>query len=226
MSKTSEKITNWLIEQAKKQNAKGFVVDYTEPSVASALAIKCASRTMRGCTVIATKTSQKLILDQVDVVESQAPGVESTLLSAKVANDLKSLIIQPFDIIEMELIRPWPARYCLVADVLPFSNMYRKNINAEFAALENMESFVVEKLFEKESREYYSDELKISFDELEWVHKLEKNPRFNGIISGPSDPTTHRMWSMLTIRQKHIVSTIYNRYRVTNNRLKRPEQFR
>jgi hypothetical protein len=215
-------ISNWLSTKAKERNAHGFVIDYTDPSPAAALAIYCANLTKRECVVAYTPEveldwgGERLLLKAGD---SWAKAAELS----RMANHLCSLIIQPYDICEINIIRPWE-RNCLVADLLPFAKMYRRDINGLYASIADLETDINKKLFEKEARLFYSEAVKVSFDELDWAYRIDQEPMYKGVVSTIEDPSKHPKWGLWMIRQKQIISFLNQRKKKTNHLLELPNE--
>lgn len=228
--KTASDIKNWLITQGKNRKANGFVIDYTEPTIASTLAVSLCVNSLKGCKALVTEESNNVLKDQnvfVDTIEIlEKDPVLVTMNSAKIAVDNNCLIVQPYNVLDMKLIRPWPARYCLVADLLPFASMLYRDVKAMFASIADMESESTKTLFEQESRLFYSNDVKVSVDELEWAYYSNfELPRFRGIVTGSEDPARHNMWPMLTMRQKSVIALLHQRHKSTNNRIANPLEF-
>lgn len=227
--KTAGDIKSWLISQGKSKNTSGFVIDYTNPDIATTLAINLCVNSYKGCKVITTERGQEILKDQnlfVDTIEATSTDpVANTMESAKIAAQFNCLVVQPFDVMEMKIIRPWPARFCLIADLLPFASMLHSSVKGLFATVADLDSESTKELYEQETRKFYSDTLKVSLEELEWAHYTNYvMPRFKGIITDSGDPVRHKMWAMLTMRQKSVVSMLHQRHKMTNHKLERPQE--
>jgi hypothetical protein len=220
-----ETIVKQLSNQNKARNTKGFVIDYTTPSVAGALAIYCASKTLKSCTVVVSEIAQLLVpIPNVSVLKipTDKNVLFSTFKVASIAHEKDLLVIQPFNIVELDFLRPWPTRFNFIADSLPFEKLLRSEVNSLYASIADMESDVTKILFEIESREHYSSDIKASFDDIEWAFKLNRDQtRYQGIITNNADPAQHSMWPMLTSNQKRVISLLHQRHKTTNNRLLR-----
>ena len=218
---TTDKIVNWLAEQNRTRNGNGFVIDFTKPSVASALAIHCASNTKKGCTIITLKNLTDLVENLgpkdscIDV--SVSHDLSSTFATMEHAYKYNKLIVQSFDATEMQLLRPWSARFGLMSDVLLFSSMLNTDIKALYASVADMESKATKHLFELEARDQYSKDIPLSMIDIEWAFKTNRDqPRFKGIITDNTDPAQHKMWPMLTSGQKKIIAFLHQRHKLTN----------
>ena len=190
----SKKIVNWLIEQSKKRGTNGFVINGDVNPVSDHLAFLLSKQTMQPTQIADTK---RIIFE-----EEVAKG---------------KLVVSSYDFMELNYIRPW-GRFQLAADLFPFGNMYRQEIQELFVSTANMDHY--EDMFiagAYKEIDKYSEEIPFTLNELKWAH--EANKRYNNILDGDDDPAKNNRWFSLTPNQKKVIAKLHQHSRQTQYKM-------
>lgn len=219
-------LQDWLKKQCRSQGRKGFLINANDVTLPVALAGFLCHGTGRD--VFALQLDDDLTgAEEAEYSFSyrqcgsgwQCPFTVAAE-TALIANRDNLLVVAPFNQVELEFTRPWD-RFCFVADVLPFGNMSRVEIEELYAFATDLTPEYVNIYRERpqEDQSPFDDIVKVTYKELDWawyqnVHQNE----FKGILNC-DDPSKHKYWWGLTTRQKQIISFLHQRIQLTQHKV-------
>lgn len=187
------KIIGSLINYSKKNNSS-FVVDLSDRHKAS----ECIFNLCKESNVKTFVLSNDNIDDapsNIEVVNFKDPV--SKLID--ICDSENCSAVSYYDFIEINYIRPWK-KHCLIADVLPFADMFRSDIDKLYVSNLEFKEYDFEK-----------------YENILWAHSINK--KYLNILSN-DDPSKNRMWFALTFNQKKIIANIIENINKTNIKIR------
>jgi hypothetical protein len=190
-----KEIVNWLIDESRKRNTNGFIINESANPLCVTLAFLLAKKTMQP---VVKLSCEAIIFDRTNETKNK-------------------LVISPYDFIELNYIRPWD-RFQLAADLFIFGNMYRQDVLELFIHVADMKQY--EDLFLKyahKDTDHYSAEIPFTLEELKWAH--EANKRYDNILTSDIDPAKNHRWFSLTGRQKQLIAKLHQHTKMTRHKV-------
>lgn len=213
---TINTLTNWLKNQCVDMGMKGFIIDATENKLQAILAYLLCQKTGIDTCIIEEENS--LMIPSI----KDKDRFEISSYIARHATEHKLLVVSAYNKYDLDIIRPWP-RFCLIADVFPFGNMTKDEIEKMYVAFADLE-----KSYNIESNDIspFCEGVKPTYTEIDWAYNLSKRQvKYKDILTFDGDPAKHQFWFALNSRQKRVVSFLHEHIRLTNNKLIQKPRF-
>lgn len=225
LSKKAQNITNWLTENCRTRNARGFLIDFGNPSVPEVLALLLANKTRRPCqTMLNSYDPDRPYILSIARNNSKVWSPEKKdafdwgARLASIAEEYKLLVISPINIAERLLVRSWK-HFTLIADLFPFGNMTKNEIEEMFAIVTDLEDSDYKQIYgaRAKNNEPYSKDFDLTHEDLNWA--LQANKRYDGIIDNQKDPAKHPKWFSFSIKQKKIIAFLHQHSKLTAHKM-------